>query len=408
MKRLLILIILIFGFEHLKSQSIEIGQDANEVKQFIEWSTRQRTGFDSYGNSMGNNVTWDVKYYNGQITEVIQCYENQVIINLSPSVNFSRHYNMEFGKLANVYTQYENVSVEKLIEKYNKIYEGRIINNLYFENDYRHYTKIFLAKNGYATTDFRIIDDSQLTSSMRKTIKNRMENEREKLNQIRLADEKEKEKIHEIIFKTYDLEKYSKDSYESLISGIKEEIINYFERLKNPRYVEVIKDPLFTDLKNFDVKKYRFKNTYTAYFKYEIKSGIDKSNLTEIDNESDDIYRTNEITLISGNDTTCSLFNYIAIFIPELHINGYEVLTEVHVRNINVDYAKGITFIKAKNGEIDFLANKPDNDLIDRIKKEIHSTKNGKYYLKYEFKSIMGEEKLEIELVKNTLISFGS
>lgn len=408
MKRLLTLTFCVLGFLQLKSQTIEIGQDANEVKQFVEWATRQRTGFDSYGNSMGNNVTSDVKYFNGQIIEVIQCYENQVIINLSPSVNFCRHYNMEHGKLANIYTQYENVSIEKLKDTYNKMYKGRIINDLYFEYDYQHYTKIFLTKNGYATTDFRIVNDSQLTSNIRREIKTRIEKKKEEEKKIRLEDEKQKEKIQEIIFKTYDLETYSKDSYESLVNSIKEELIKYFKRLKNPGYIEVIKNPLFTDLKDFNIKKYRFKNSYSAYFKYEINNQVYKSNIIKIDTESDNIIRINDISLVSGVDTSCSLFNYIPIFIPKLYISGYEVLTETKVKNIDVDYAKGITFIKVKKGEIEFLINKPDSDIIEKIKNEIQLTKNGKYYVKYEYENIMGEERITTELEKSNLIIFGS
>ncbi len=132
-------------------QTIEIGQDANYVKQLIEWSTRQRTGYDSYGNSKGNNVDWDVKYYNGQVSEVIQCYSQQYLIDFRTVADFCKHYIMENGKLAYVLTQYENISVSKLKEYYDRSYSDKKAGDLYFSDDYKNYSKIYLHQNGLAT-----------------------------------------------------------------------------------------------------------------------------------------------------------------------------------------------------------------------------------------------------------------
>lgn len=61
------------------AQIIEIGQTSKEVKQTVEMTTRDRLGFDNYGRSKGNNTGWDLKYNNGEISEVIQCFYKQPV-----------------------------------------------------------------------------------------------------------------------------------------------------------------------------------------------------------------------------------------------------------------------------------------------------------------------------------------
>lgn len=72
-------------------QTIQIGQDAREIKQIIEYITRSRTGYDSHGNYKGNNVVWDVKYYNGEISEIIQCYSRQYLNDFRIEADFCKH-----------------------------------------------------------------------------------------------------------------------------------------------------------------------------------------------------------------------------------------------------------------------------------------------------------------------------
>ncbi|MBN2638766.1 MAG: hypothetical protein JXR65_06730 [Bacteroidales bacterium] len=400
MNRLLIFTVLVLGFGQLKSQTIEIGQDAKDVKQLIEWSTRQRTGYDTYGNSKGNNVTWDVNYYNGQITEVIQCWANQYLIDFRMSANFCKYYMMEYGKLAYVLTQYEDVSLEKLETSYDNSYGNMKIGEYYFSDDYKNYSKLYLAKNGYATVEWRETDTDLLPSNIKNSIQAKINQKEEEENKKELARQKEKELQKEIKSKTYDLKENNISLYNETFSEIKSDIADYFQ--KSSSYYRSSSIPSFTDLANGNEKKYRFTNTYTAYYKLEDHSRESVDYGYYIEAGSYDVRQTKEIKLISGTDYSCSLFNSISVKIPTIKIQGYEVMTEATFPNIKVDYAKGITIVKIKSGEVEFKSFPPDEDIQIKLKEKLKSEPKGKYIVQYEVGNIAGKEFVNTELEKKT------
>ncbi len=401
MNRILILTVFIFGFGQLKSQTIEIGQDAKEVKQIIEWSTRQRTGFDSYGNSLGNNVTWDVNYYNGQITEVIQCWANQFLIDFRMSANFCKYYMMEYGKLAYVLTQYEDVSLEKLKTSYDNSYGNMKIGEYYFSDDYKNYTKLYLAKNGYATAEWRETDTDLLPSNIKNSIQVKIKQKEDEKYQKELTRKKELEKQKEIKSKTYDLKEYNTSLYNETFEEIKSSIANYFQK-SSSNYYRSGNVPSFTELANGNEKKYRFTNTYTAYYKLEDHSRESEDYGYVIVAGSYDVRQSKEIKLISGTDNSCTLFNSVSVKIPTIKIQGYEVMTEATFSNIKVDYAKGVTIVKIKSGEVEFKSFPPDEDIQNKLKEKLKNESKGKYIVQYEVGNIAGKEFVNTELEKKT------
>ena len=174
MKRLLILTVLVLGFGYLKAQTIKIGQSAEQIKTLIEWTTKDHNKPDSYGNRSNSYWTWDVKYYDGQITEVIQCYQDQYLLDFRVVANYCKHYMMEKGKLAYILSQFENISVDKLRDSYSTNYGENKIGELYFSDDYEHYSKIYLANNGIATVEWRKTVISELPSGIQQTVKSKL------------------------------------------------------------------------------------------------------------------------------------------------------------------------------------------------------------------------------------------
>jgi len=402
MNKNLILTFLIFSFGQLKSQTIEIGQNAEQIKRLVEWSTKDHNKPDSYGNYSTARASWDVSYNNGQIVDVIQCYENQYYINLRMSVNYCKHFIMEYGKLAYTLTQYENVSKERLIEVYDGLYEERKINNLYFDEEYKHYSKIYLAQNGQATIEWRKAELSQIPSTVRKEIENKQKAKENEEYQQKLAEEKEEQKRLEITSKLYDLSIYNKSAYNSVLSDIKQGISNYFNSSEKSNYYNRSNIPSFDKLANGNEKNFRYSNTFNAYYKLDDHSRPSQMYGNVLVAGSRDVRQEKEITNISGSDKSSSLFDAISIRIPTIEVEGYEVMTEARFENISVDFAKGITIVKIKNGNVEFLEYTPDNDLIDKIKEKLKTEPKGKYIVKYEYSKIMGDEYLNADLVKKT------
>jgi hypothetical protein len=179
--KLILLAFLMSLFDISFGQTIKIGQEAENVKRLVEWYTRNSTGYDSYGNSKANNVVSDVKYFDGEISEVIQCYTKQFIIDFRISADFCVHYIMKNGKLSVITTQYENISVSKLKELFDKSYGDRKSGDLYFSEDYNNYSKIYLHKNGLATVEWCATNPNDLSAEINKKRKEYEESKRQRL-----------------------------------------------------------------------------------------------------------------------------------------------------------------------------------------------------------------------------------
>lgn len=156
------------------SQSIKMGQDAQEIKQIVEWSTKNHRKSDSYGNRASSYWTYDTKYYNGALVEVSQCYQNQYLHDFRVNADYCKRYIMENNKLSYVLTQFENISIEKLRENYNSMYSESTISGFFFFDKYKNYSKIYLAKNGLATIEMRKTIISELPKAVQQTLTSKL------------------------------------------------------------------------------------------------------------------------------------------------------------------------------------------------------------------------------------------
>lgn len=397
MKRLFLITILLLPYVISTAQTVDIGQDAQYIKALIERSTYEKNKPDSFGNYSSGRVSWDVKYYNGIITDVIQCFKNQFYIDLRMQVDFCKHYVMKNGKLAYILTQYENVSTDKLKEVYDKLNNVHKYNDLYFEEDFKHYSKLYLDKNGLATIEWRSVDLNQIPSNIKKEIEDKQKAVEDENNQKKLSEEKEELRVKEITLKVYDLSQYDKATFIETFNRLKHSIINVFKTYDNSISYRAIKIPSYFDLNNSAEKKFRFTNIYNAHFKLE-----DHSRPSQLSNNvlfvgSHDVRQIKNISLVSGNDKSCSLFDDVGFKLQTLQIEGYEVMTEARFDSIRVDYAKGITIFRIKNGNINFIESAPDNDLMNKIKDKLSSYPNGKYRALYEVINVMGDEEIHIQ-----------
>lgn len=405
MNKYFILSILVFGYTQIKSQTIEIGQDAEYIKSRIEWATRDHNKPDSDGRFSDARASWNVKYNNGQIVDVIACRENQMMLDLMMQVNACVHYIMENGKLAVILTQFENVSKEKLVVAYDKLYKGKKIGNLYYDDNFSHSSEIYLAKNGQATIEYRNADMNKIPLNLRNDIAKNRKEEIEATKKLKLDQEKEEQRRQEITSKVYDLKSYDSTSYYSVVECVKQNIKDYFEPAGNGNYNKNHFQDYFT-LENGKNKSYRAKSTYNV--KYRLKDNSRPSRTygnVIVSGTSNDFSFNDYIDFVSGDDLGYSMFNKSKIKFSILKIDGYNVETEAKIENINIEYNKGISTIQIKkDGTFDFIEYLPNNDIIGKIERKIKETlkseTKGKYTVKYSVLNVMGDEKISVRIGK--------
>lgn len=391
-------VFLIFILASSYGQKIEIGQSAQKTKQIIEYSTRSRTGYDSYGNSMGNNIVWDVNYFDGEISEVIQCFSRQYLTDLKILADFCKHYIMDKGKLAYVLTQYENISVAKLRESYNQLNSTKKINDLYFTEGYENYSTIYLHSNGLATVKWEKTNLDDLSPSIESAINRKLIETKEVERQKLLAQQRRKEREKEIKSKLYNLQEYAPDKYEQVLNSQRKAIKKYF---KNPlAYNGSERFPSFKTLEKSVEKQERFKSIYNVHYKLKnnSKESVDYESVNIAG--SQDIETLKNVELVSGIDKNLKLFNSASISLPTIEMEGFEAMSEATLNNIKVDFTRGITEVKIKKGKVEFKKYPPEKDLQTKIVETLTSQPKGRYLIQYEIADIMGETEVTTDIEK--------
>jgi len=140
-------LILITISSHCYAQMVSLGDDENKVYNILY----DRVNF--YNNSQGdhNIQNFNVKRFNGAVTEIIISMADEYFYDLGLNSDYSTHYVMKNGVLDNILTEYINLSVEQLRNGFNRTYADKHIEDYYFSDDYRTYKIIYLSKNGIAS-----------------------------------------------------------------------------------------------------------------------------------------------------------------------------------------------------------------------------------------------------------------
>ncbi|HRG58673.1 MAG TPA: hypothetical protein PK323_06905 [Bacteroidia bacterium] len=369
-------------------QAPEIGQDASLIKEMVEYRVK------SYYNAQGPHTvktTYDTKYNNGKIEDVIYCEKNRYMTDFKITVSYCEHYIMESEKLTYIIKQYDEISIEKLTELFNTVYGNSKIDKYYFVDNFEHYQTLYLSTNGLASVEWGKTETLELP----KDLKDKIEQKKLEQKQKNIANAKANESKDEIVNKTYEVEA---NKLQDFITVFSKQLLNYFEK-------EVVP----TDDKSFEYGEY--KNGYYFNGVYNIYAGQEKEGFR--DNSKfypflifEDISGT-QLPMMSSyinshkvapiktsiSDTRFyTLKNITGIGtsindnIPSHYVESYKVSYFTVFNQMPVFIAKGILKIKVKNEIVSFPDNESlQNDVKELIQKEIKNLKleNGKYKIKY-------------------------
>lgn len=391
----------------LSQTCCNFGQSADEIKYFVEFSTRDRIGYDSYGNSKGNNAIYDVKYFDGKISEVIQCYSNQYLLDFRISATFCKHYFMKNGYLYKIATQYENISKAKLIEIYDRLYEGRKIGNKYYNEEFTELVEIVLI-DGIATTIKEPVDSKNLPREAM-AIKNAIfekerqikEKERALAFQKEIEDEILQEKTLSIRKNVYSLYKYDKNSFESTKTNWIKEVANH---------ISDASIGIAPQLPSVEVIKYEKKNdesisgTIDIVYRHCDESGSEKNSDFQ---RFSGIYSQpveRKTTLISGDVRIKEIVHNMKITIPSITIEGVSARSEFSLSKVPISYTVGCNKIKVKDGKVRFRK-ECDEKIKSSLQPSLMALKNGKYRIDYRIIDVSGEK--NVILNKKRIISTG-
>lgn len=197
------------------------------------------------------------------------------------------------------------------------------------------------------------------------------------------------EAIREIDRKAREAEKLKEQTeIQSKIYNLKEDSIKYQEFVHQCKkyLLEQLKTsnsfPAYSTIENG--KYFGFRNIYKADYRINYQNFYEKKDLI--------------LSSKQGDETT--FLESVILPLGPLRVKNYTVTTQANIENIEINYAKGTTKVKVKNGIIEFKNNFPPVEMQHLISKKIEALPNGLYQINYEAGQVMDESFVVIKPTK--------
>lgn len=236
-------LLLLLTYLDFQAQSIEIGHEAEYVKTVVEWSTSKQNKSNPLKKASEPFWTWDLKYINGKIAEVTQCYQKQYLIDFKLKADYCERYIMKNGILHYTLKEFKNISLEEIKKQYQTYYELNKIDSMFFIDGFEFYYKFYLNQSSNACIEYHHTNISEWDKKMQekfKTEKKIIEKKKtEELLKLIMQDDQKSYRETEIVKMKSDLEKDKFEQKTDSVSlvNIKKDIKKFKNRkiLYNPR-----------------------------------------------------------------------------------------------------------------------------------------------------------------------------
>lgn len=144
MKKLITFILVLFIYSNSFSQ--EIGQPAEQVLSYIKYRVERHNKPDSYGRYSDSRYSYDVKYSNGVIKDVIVFQSHMLLIPLKKYIDLETHFQMENGVLTSITAVYNSLSRAE-VSKLKKVYGHKLSidgGEYYLSDDFKGVEKVYM------------------------------------------------------------------------------------------------------------------------------------------------------------------------------------------------------------------------------------------------------------------------
>ena len=137
MKKVALVILVFISISSLSAQ-IDIGSTSSELVSFIELRYQETKKKDPFGTK-DLAFEYEIKRYNGKITNLIVSQRNQIIIDLLAKSDITTNYIIEDGIVTSIQTGYPGLTQEYIEEKFDERYGNRKHFDFYFSEDYQYF-----------------------------------------------------------------------------------------------------------------------------------------------------------------------------------------------------------------------------------------------------------------------------
>lgn len=344
MRTILIVALFFLGY-HVNSQ-IYIGQKSEEVLFFVNQASQLKGWYI------------DKKFKNGKLSEIIIYKPKQVYYDLDISTESIEYiFINEKNNFAYSLSQFPQLSLKYITEKFEKYYSNHKINGHYFTEDYLHFRKLSIT-DGYPTILYKKTHIESLPTLMKKEVEKRMRDSEQK----KIEREEEREEIAHLENDYFDIAEYDTVYVDKIYPQIETIAINH----------------LFDDLEIEDGEQKQIRE----HFKIKLKALKNikhlQSRSATIKNEGRTPYEFYPKSLFS--------LNIQIPFIKEEYKGVEYNLNRFLEVNLTYDLIAGLVNVKKKKSGIQVL-NAPNLSIEYKtaIENLLKNEANGIYTIKYQF-----------------------
>lgn len=236
----------------------------------------------------------------------------------------------------------------------------------------------------------------------------------------------QQQKRAEILSKVYDLQQYDLNKYNAFKRRINQIFVEAFKRAsiessnsssmgkiaRKERYYSFKWVPSYAELWNkSQEKKFRYTISSAVYLKSSSNGYIVLDESKTRSEIGEFTLNDSGLSMINGSgDRDWSEYWYLDAKY-NLTIDGYEVKVGAEIPVV-IDYAKGVTEVRIRRGELEFVNYIPDDDLVEKIRNELYEKlpksngrlNNTSYIVLYAYSNINDNISLHVEYnYKNNL-----
>jgi len=228
-----------------------------------------------------------------------------------------------------------------------------------------------------------------LTKIGNKKIKNKLQIENTK-------ESSQNDKISELI----NIEIEDGETFKKLVEQQKNKIFDYLKNSKENTLSYDLNIPTFEKMVEEKLNDYSFNNVYNIYYKKEDHSRPTQTNGYVVYAGSHDVKQINKFVNIEGNDKNFELLKKNVVYIPTYKTDDKEIMSEININNVDVEYQKGYLIGKIKKKQLTVSSLIPNKEVENKIKIELQNQNNGNYLIKYYYINVMGKEDVNVSVEK--------
>lgn len=161
----LVFVMLTFYTIACHSQGIEIGANAQYIREMVEFSVSNQHRANPLHDPLKPYWTFETEYKNGVLKTITICKENDVVYGLPNRVDYCEKCVIENDTVKYLIREFNTISLQQMKDLYISTYAPHYIDEVFFSDDYQYYYKLYINKRGTAIAECHKTKSSTLQRS---------------------------------------------------------------------------------------------------------------------------------------------------------------------------------------------------------------------------------------------------